>query len=223
MVVVVMIGKVHHAVSAEAAGADIVAAQGTEAGGHTGEIGTLALIPQVVDAVQIPVLGAGGIADGRGIAAAFALGAQGAVVGTRFIATTEATAAPAYREAIVHGEASDTVRTRCYTGKPARAIRNPYIASWAARADEIQRFPMQMIHSAQEGLIDYMGQSGDADPDRTFMPAGQGLGLIRDVKPAGEVMMDLIRETEAATTRLQALDAPTGSGTSTGRRAGDAG
>jgi enoyl-[acyl-carrier protein] reductase II len=207
MIVMVMVGKVHHARSAEAAGADVVAAQGTEAGGHTGEIGTLALVPQVVDAVQIPVLAAGGIADGRGVAAAIALGAQGAVVGTRFIATPEATAAPAYRAALVHGTETDTVRTRCYTGKPARAIRNPYIASWEARASEIQGFPLQIMHSVQEGVMDYMGNRGDADPDRTFMPAGQGLGLIRDIKPATDVMADLIRETEAAVSRLERLAA----------------
>jgi enoyl-[acyl-carrier protein] reductase II len=208
MIVVVMVGKVHHAISAEAAGADVVAAQGTEAGGHTGEIGTLALVPQVVDAVGIPVLGAGGIADGRGVAAALALGAQGAVIGTRFIATPEATAAPAYREALVRRGASDTARTRCYTGKPARAINNPYIASWAERAGEIQGFPMQMIHSMKEGVMDYMGAGGrDADPDRTFMPAGQGMGLIHEIKPARDVMRDLIRETEAATARLRALEA----------------
>ena len=91
MVVMVMTGKVQHALRAEAAGADIVAAQGTEAGGHTGEIGGIALVPRVVDAVSIPVLAAGGIVDGRGLVAALALGAQGAVVGTRFIATPEAT------------------------------------------------------------------------------------------------------------------------------------
>jgi enoyl-[acyl-carrier protein] reductase II len=91
--IMVMTGKIQHAVRAEAAGADVVAAQGTEAGGHTGEIGTLALVPQVVDAVKIPVVAAGGITDGRGVVAALALGAQGAVIGTRFIATPEATAA----------------------------------------------------------------------------------------------------------------------------------
>ncbi len=205
MIVVVMVGKVHHAQSAEAAGADVVAAQGTEAGGHTGEIGTLALVPQVVDAVKIPVLGAGGIADGRGIAAVLALGAEGAVVGTRFIATPEATAAPSYRAALVRATETDTVRTRCYTGKPARAIRNPYIAEWEGRASEIQKFPLQVMHSMQEGVMDYMGYTGDADPDRTFMPAGQGLGLIREIKPAAEVMGDLVRETEEALARLDAL------------------
>src|SRR3989337_3765431 len=94
--VMVMCGKVRHAQKSEAAGADVVAAQGTEAGGHTGEIGTLALVPQVVDAVRIPVLAAGGIVDGRGVVASLALGAQGAVIGTRFVASEESQAAPGY-------------------------------------------------------------------------------------------------------------------------------
>lgn len=194
MLVVVMTGKVRHALAAEAAGADVVVAQGTEAGGHTGEIGTLALVPQVVDAVKIPVLAAGGIADGRGVAAALALGAEGVVIGTRFIATPEAQAAPAYRDTLVRAGDEDTVRTRCYTGKPARAIRNPYIAEWERRAHEIQPFPMQVVRSMEAGVMDYMGVRGDADPNRTFMPAGQGLGLIREVKPAGEVLREIVAE-----------------------------
>ncbi|HVN87033.1 MAG TPA: nitronate monooxygenase [Candidatus Binatia bacterium] len=196
MIVVVMIGKVRHAVKSAQAGADVVAAQGTEAGGHTGEIGALALVPQVVDAVKIPVLAAGGIADGRQLVAALALGAQGVVVGTRFIATPEAHAAPKYREAIVHSGEADTIRTRCYTGKPARTIRNRYNESWERRTEEIQPFPMQVMHSAREGVMDYMGNQGDADPDRYFMPAGQGMGLIRTVKPVAEVMTDFVREAE---------------------------
>jgi enoyl-[acyl-carrier protein] reductase II len=208
MKVVVMIGKVRHAIKAEAAGADVVAAQGTEAGGHTGEIGTLALVPQVVDAVRIPVLAAGGIADGRGIAAALALGAQGAVVGTRFIATPEATAAAAYRNALVEGSEDATTRTRCYTGKPARAVSNPYIASWEARPADIQPFPGQILHSMQEGVMDYMGVRGDADRDRTFMPAGQGLGMIRSIEPAAEVMAKLVAEATEAIARLGQLTRP---------------
>ena len=197
MTVIVMIGRVRHAIKSQEAGADIVAAQGTEAGGHTGEIGGLALIPQVVDAVDIPVLAAGGIADGRGLVAALALGAQGAVIGTRFIATPEAQAARAYRDAILHAGEADTIRTRCYTGKPARTIRNPYNQAWELRSEEIQPFPMQVVYSAQQGVMDYAGLSGDGDGERDFMPAGQGLGMIRDVKPAAEIVADIIGEAEA--------------------------
>jgi enoyl-[acyl-carrier protein] reductase II len=196
MIVVVMIGRVRHAVKSAEAGADVVAAQGTEAGGHTGEIGTMALVPQVVDAVRIPVLAAGGIADGRQMVASLALGAQGVVIGTRFIATPEAQAAPSYRQAILHSGEADTIRTRCYTGKPARTIRNPYNEAWEGRTHEIQPFPMQVMHSVREGVMDYMGNFGDANPDRHFMPAGQGMGLIREIKPAAEVLADIVREAE---------------------------
>jgi len=205
MKVVVMCGKVRHAMKAAQAGADCVAAQGTEAGGHTGEIGTLALIPQVVDAVKIPVLAAGGIADGRGIAASLALGAKGVVIGTRFCAATEAAAARAYQRALVEGSDDSTVRTRCYTGKPARAIRNAYTTEWEGHPQDIQPYPLQVMQSVQAGVFDYSGRRGDADPLRTFMPAGQALGLIRDVRPAGEIVRDLMRETSAAIRSIQPL------------------
>jgi enoyl-[acyl-carrier protein] reductase II len=196
MIVIVMVGKVRHAIKSEQAGADIVAAQGTEAGGHTGEIGGLALVPQVVDAVKIPVLAAGGIADGRGLVAALALGAQGVVIGTRFIATPEAQAAPQYRAAILRSGEADTIRTRCYTGKPARTIRNPYNEGWERKADQIQPFPMQVVYSMQQGVMDYMGRGGTADAERTFMPAGQGMGLIHAITPAADVLASIVREAE---------------------------
>lgn len=205
MIVIVMTGKVQHAVKAEQAGADIVAAQGTEAGGHTGEVGTMALVPQTVDAVRIPVLAAGGIADGRGLVAALALGAQGVIMGTRFIATPEAQADRRYQEAILRSGESDTVRTRCYTGKPARAIRNPYNQAWERRANEILPFPAQVGVSIQEGVMDYMGVGRGTDPERTFMPAGQGMGLIREIKPAAEVVRDVMREAEKTLEELSRL------------------
>lgn len=194
ILVVVMTGKVRHAEKAAAAGADVVVAQGTEAGGHTGEIGGMALIPQVVDAVDIPVLAAGGIVDGRGLVAALALGAEGAVIGTRFVATHEASAAHSYRDAIVHSTAADTVRTRCYTGKPARTIRNRYTDTWVGREAEIQPFPLQAMRSHQEGLLDYMSAQGGAEPERLFMPAGQGIGAIDSVKSAREVFDEILVE-----------------------------
>jgi enoyl-[acyl-carrier protein] reductase II len=196
MKVVVMCGKVRHAQKSEAAGADAVVAQGTEAGGHTGEIGTLALVPQTVDAVKIPVLAAGGLADGRGLVAALALGAQGAVFGTRFVASKESQAHQGYRQAIVDAHDDETVRTRSYTGKPARAIRNSRTDEWQSRASEIQPFPMQAGRSIQEGVMDYMGVGDSFDADRTFLPAGQGAGLIDDIKPAAEIFADIIREAE---------------------------
>ena len=193
--IMVMCGKVKHAVRAEAAGADIVAAQGTEAGGHTGEIGTLALVPQVVDAVKIPVVAAGGIVDGRGVVAALALGAQGAVIGTRFIATPEATAARQYREALVRAEQDETIRTRSYSGKPLRALKNPYIAEHESDPSKMRPFPEQLMISGQRGVIAYWNP--EADPARTCFPAGQGVGAFREIRPAGEVLREIVVQAEA--------------------------
>lgn len=195
--VVVMCGRVRHAQKSEQAGADVVVAQGTEAGGHTGEVGTMALVPQVVDAVRIPVLAAGGLADGRGLVASLALGAQGAMFGTRFIASLESQAAQGYREAIVRAHEDDTMRTRCYTGKPARTIKTRYAEEWEKKADEIQPFPIQAGVSIQNGVMDYMGRTPTFDVERTFLPAGQGAGLIHEIKPAAEIFQDIVREAEA--------------------------
>jgi enoyl-[acyl-carrier protein] reductase II len=197
MKVIVMCGKVRHAIKSEAAGADVVAAQGTEAGGHTGEIGALALIPQTVDAVHIPVLAAGGIVDGRGVVASLALGAQGVVIGTRFIASNESQAAQGYRQAIVDAHDDSTMRTRAYTGKPARTIRTDYAEEWEKKADQIQPFPMQAGISVQQHVMDYMGHTSIFDVHRTFLPAGQGSGGIHDIKPAAEIFRDIVRESEA--------------------------
>jgi enoyl-[acyl-carrier protein] reductase II len=194
MKIMVMTGKVQHAVRAEQAGADVVAAQGTEAGGHTGEIGTLALVPQVVDAVKIPVLAAGGITDGRGLIAALALGAQGVVIGTRFIATPEATAARQYREALVNARQDDTVRTRCYSGKPLRTLKNPYVAAYEAEPATIKRFPEQLAISSARQVMAYWNP--EADPAKTCMPAGQGVGSFHDVRPAGEVLRAIAAQAE---------------------------
>lgn len=196
MIVMVMCGKVRHAVKSEQAGADIVAAQGTEAGGHTGEVGGMALIPAVVDAVKIPVIAAGGMADGRGLVAALALGAQGAIFGTRFIATPEAQAAQPYREAIVRAQDDGTMRTRCYTGKPARTIKTAYAEGWEQKRDQIQPFPMQAMLSVQNRVMDYMGVTGHFDPNGTFQPAGQSVALIHDIKPAGEVVREIVEEAQ---------------------------
>src|SRR5689334_13797398 len=128
VVVVNMCGKVAHAVAAVEAGCDIVVAQGTEAGGHTGQVATMALVPQIVDAVgdRVLVVAAGGIVDGRGLAAALALGASGIWVGTRFIATPEARAVPGYKDGILAGHDDGTMITRAYTGKTCRVLRTEY-------------------------------------------------------------------------------------------------
>src|SRR5580698_10036840 len=206
MKIVVMCGKVHHGEKAQAAGADVVVAQGTEAGGHTGEIGLLSLLPQMINAVRLPVIAAGGIAHGSQVAAALMLGAQGVIVGTRFIATPEAQAAQEYRESIVKAREDSTMRTKCYTGKPCRVIRNSYAAEWEKDPAKIKPFPQQGMISRQNGVMNFAGIGGaHADPERTFMPTGQGAGLIHEIKPAAEVFADLLRETEAALRKSQQL------------------
>jgi len=194
MTVMAMAGAVKHAVRAEHAGVDVVAAQGTEAGGHTGEIGTLALVPQVVDAVRIPVVAAGGIVDGRGLVAALALGAEGAIIGTRFIATPEATAAPQYRDALLHADQGDTIRTRTYSGKPLRALRNPYILEHEANPSRIRPFPEQLMISVQRDVWGFWKE--EADPQRTCFPAGQGVGAFHEIKPAGDVLREIVAQAE---------------------------
>jgi len=202
--VMVVCGKVDHAKRAEDAGCDAVVAQGTEAGGHTGQIAGMALVPQVVDAVRIPVLAAGAIVDGRGLAAALALGAQGVWMGTRFIASREARAAKLYKERLVAAGDADTEITRAYSGKPMRVLRNAWVEQWRARSDEIQPFPTQLFESARAGVLGFADDAA-TDPSRTCMPAGQGAGAIHDVPAAGDLVRGVVAEAEAVLRRLGAL------------------
>lgn len=199
-------GTVRHAQAAEAGGLDAVVAQGTEAGGHTGRVAGMALIPQVVDAVSIPVVAAGSIVDGRGLAAALSLGAQGVWIGTRFIASREAHAGAMYRDVIVEASDEDTVITRCYSGKPMRVFRNPYVMDWERRAGEMQGFPMQAMVSQQAGVMGGIGgQIEGLDRDRSAFAIGQGAGAIRDVKSAAEIVRDMIAEAEEVIRRIARL------------------
>jgi enoyl-[acyl-carrier protein] reductase II len=193
--VISMCGKVSHAVRAEQAGCDVVVAQGTEGGGHTGQVAGMALIPQVVDAVRIPVLGAGAIVDGRGLAAALAFGAQGVWMGTRFVASHEARAAEDYKKRITEIGSADTIVTRCYSGKPMRVIRNPYVEDWERRGEQAQPFPQQLMNSAETGLLGPLaGVDSDFDATRTCMPAGQGSGSVSDIASCAEIIERVVAE-----------------------------
>ena len=146
MTVIAMIGNTKHARRCVEAGVDALVAQGTEAGGHTGRVATLPLVPAVVDTVKpLPVVAAGGIADGRGLVAALALGASAAVVGTRFVATREARRHDASKQRIVTANEEDTMVTKAYTGKSCRVIRNRYADEWIGREKEIEPFPAQLL------------------------------------------------------------------------------
>lgn len=206
--VMVVCGAVKHAVKAEQAGCDAVICQGGEGGGHTGLVGTLPLIAQAVDAVKIPVVGAGGIYDGRGLAASLALGAQGVWMGTRFIASVEAHAGDEYRRAIVEAKDEDTIRTRCYSGKPMRVKKNSYVEDWESRPQDIQPFPQQAMISIQNQAMGGIGgQVEGLDPDRSCFAMGQSAGGVHDVLPAGEIVRRIMAEANTSISRLAALQA----------------
>jgi nitronate monooxygenase len=186
--------------AAKAAGADIIVAQGTEAGGHGADRSTLPLVPAVVDAVApTPVLAAGGIVDGRGLAAALMLGAQGALIGTRFYAATEALGHERAKGRIVTATGRDTRRTRVfdvvrqyawpqpYTG---RAIRNPFMERWDGRERDLGA-------ASDEEIPRFGAALKDADFDRAMIWAGEGVDLISDIAPAGELVRRIGADAEA--------------------------
>ena len=194
--VMAVVGAVKHAVQVVSSGIDLIVAQGHDGGGHNSPIGTMALIPQVVDAVagRIPVLGAGGISDGRGIAAAFMLGAEGAWIGTTFLATEEAGIEDYQKEVIAESGDRDTVVSRSVTGKPARIIKNKWSQAWVDEKKEPLPMPFQSI------IAGPVLASGMASKRKDIAPgfAGQGMGLIKKVRPAAEVMKDLVADAENA-------------------------
>lgn len=173
------------------AGIDLLVAQGHEAGGHTGRIGTMALVPPCIDAAYpVPVLAAGGIADGRGVAAALAMGCVGAWVGTRFLATTEGGAPEAVKRHIIEATDEDTRVSTMFTGKTLRSIYSRFHDAWDASGLDPLPFPMQiMVASAllggflQANIDDYIGGF-----------AGQASGMIKEIKPAAEVLEDMVAE-----------------------------
>jgi enoyl-[acyl-carrier protein] reductase II len=208
LVVVSMCGKVEHAVRAVDAGCDLVVAQGTEAGGHTGRVATMPLVPQLVDAVgdRVPVAAAGGIFDGRGLAAALALGADGVWVGTRFIATPEARSVTGYKEALLAGHEDDTTVSRAYSGKTMRVMANDYTAYYDDHPEELEKFPEQMGKSFMAGALHLGGDSqADVDPARECYPAGQGVGGIHELVPAGELVRRFVAEADEVLARIGAL------------------
>ncbi|HJM91061.1 MAG: nitronate monooxygenase [Alphaproteobacteria bacterium] len=196
-----VVGAVRHAEKAVADGVDAVIASGSDGGGHVGSIGTAALIPAVVDAVDVPVLAGGGLADGRGLLAALSFGAQGVWMGTRFIATQEARAHENYKQKIAETDTAGTVVTRAHSGKTCRLIRNAFTDSWAGREAEIEPYPLQGMHvghpASQRGRI-------EGDVENGVLPAGQSSGLIGGVPKAGEVVQTIMAEADAVLSKLTA-------------------
>ncbi|MBV1796846.1 nitronate monooxygenase family protein [Siccirubricoccus sp. G192] len=187
--VLAVVGTTRHARQVVQSGVDIIVAQGHDGGGHNAPVGAMALIPQVVDAVagQVPVLGAGGIGGGRGLAAALMLGAEGAWIGTAFLATAEAGISDPQKQALVEGNDEGTTISRAVTGKPARMVRN----RWAAAYAEAGLEPLPMPH---QGLVSSPVTAaalaaGRADVWGGF--AGQGLGMIHALRPAAAVLQEI--------------------------------
>lgn len=207
--VLIMVTSVAEALEAEASGADAIIAQGIEAGGHRStfrvdaehdlpQVGTLALVPQVVDAVRVPVIAAGGIMDGRGIAAALALGAHACQLGTRFLLATESGAYPAYRQFIRNGNELSTRVTPLFTGRPARGFRNRLLQMLEKSGVDPLPWPYQAL--AAEDL--YRHAVANADGDTMALLAGQGLRMSGREMPAHEIVADLVRQTLEVTASL---------------------
>ncbi len=206
VLVINMCGKVDHARRARDAGCDIVVAQGTEAGGHTGLVATMPLVPQIVDAVgaDIPVVAAGGIVDGRGLAAALALGADGVWIGTRFIATPEARAVSGYKDALLRTHEDGTTVSRAFSGKTMRVVRNRYTAYFDEHPDDLAPFPAQLGRSIEDGAF-HLGGDTDTpgiDPDRECYPTGQGVGAIQSLTPAATLVADIVDQAEQVLAEL---------------------
>jgi NAD(P)H-dependent flavin oxidoreductase YrpB (nitropropane dioxygenase family) len=194
------VGDIEQARAAIERGVDMIVAQGGEAGGNAGNIATLVLVPQIVEiAGSIPVVAAGGIADGRGLAAALALGAQGVMMGTRFLASTEMQIAPEWKDAIVRADAQDAVKVDfanaimppftagAYTAMTPRALRNAFVDRWLGKAEEAaadsERLRSEILAAVRNGRL------------HEYLPfTGQSAGLIHDVLPAAEIVARTISE-----------------------------
>ena len=196
--VVALAGSKVHAERHRAAGVDLIVAQGTEAGGHTGEISTMVLVPEVVDAVApTPVLAAGGIANGRQIAAAMALGAEGVWCGSVWLTTEEAETHPAVKEKFLAATSRDTIRSRSLTGKPARMLRSAWTEEWE-RPDAPPPLSMPLQSALVAGAQARIGRAANKEGTGANRLAnyfvGQVVGTMNRVRPARQVVLDMVTE-----------------------------
>jgi nitronate monooxygenase len=201
MKVVAMVATVEDARTVAASGVDVVIAQGSEAGGHRStwvkrpspdlaSVGALALVPQIVDAVTVPVVAAGGIADGRGLVAALALGAVGILLGTRFVATRDSMAPEFWKKSLLERDGDDTTVTDAYSGLWNRTLRNAYVTEYRASGAPV--LPPLLQTRAVQDVVEEARRR--ADGDYFPMLAGQSVGLVRDLPGAGDVVEALVRE-----------------------------
>lgn len=196
--VAALAGTVAHAERHKNAGVDVIVAQGTEAGGHTGEIATMVLVPDVVDAVSpTPVLAAGGIASGRQIAAAMALGAEGVWCGSVWLTTEEAETQPAVKEKFLSATSRDTIRSRSLTGKPARMLRSAWTDEWEKEdAPPPLAMPLQsaLVAEAQTRIARAATKPGSGANQLANYFVGQVVGRMDKIKPARQVVLDMVNE-----------------------------
>jgi NAD(P)H-dependent flavin oxidoreductase YrpB (nitropropane dioxygenase family) len=206
VLVAALAGAGKHAASHVANGVDIIVSQGYEAGGHTGEIASMVLTPEIVDAVgpDVPVLAAGGIGCGRQVAASLALGAQGVWTGSLWLTVAEYDlgSGHAIRDALLKAKSSDTVRSRVYTGKPARLLKNKWTEAWVEEGAPAP-LPMPLQNLLVSDAHNRMNM-GD-DPDVVAMPAGQIIGRTNEVRAVADVMAELIAEYEETVARLDKI------------------
>jgi nitronate monooxygenase len=199
--VVAMVATVDDARAVAASGVDVIVAQGSEAGGHrstwvkrptpdAASVGTMALVPQIVDTVDVPVVAAGGISDGRGLVAALALGAVGILLGTRFVATRESMAPEFWKKSLLEREGDDTTVTDAYSGLWLRTLRNTYTAEYQVSGAPV--LPPLLQSRAAQDVVEETRRRGEGE----YFPmlAGQGVGLVRDLPGAGEVVETIVRE-----------------------------
>jgi NAD(P)H-dependent flavin oxidoreductase YrpB (nitropropane dioxygenase family) len=204
-------GTVEHAVRHKEAGVDFVIAQGTEAGGHTGDITTMVLVPQVVDAVgDVPVLAAGGIANGRQVAASLALGAAGVWCGSIWLGTEEGESTPAERERFLQARSQDTSRTRSFTGKPCRVLKSAWTEAWEqGDAPAPLTMPLQsMLVDRSRRRVARVAHKEDSRGAELLSPfIGQVVGQINSIKPIRRLMTEIVEEMAGAIERLDDIAA----------------
>lgn len=197
--VIPVVASVALAKRLERVGVDALIAEGMESGGHVGEVSTMALIPQIVDAVSIPVIAAGGIGDARGVVAALALGAQGVQIGTRFVASVECTAHDNYKEAVVRAKERSTVLTGVTTGHPVRVIANKLTREYlelernGASVEELERLGAGKLKAAVR----------DGDVERGSIMSGQIAGMVREVKPVAAIIEEIVSEVPTIVAAVQ--------------------
>jgi len=211
--VAALVGAKEHAIRQVNAGVDILVVQGTEAGGHCGEVTTMVLVPEVLKAIKtirdVPVLAAGGIMNGSQMAACMAMGAAGVWTGSVWLATTESETTPIFRERMIEASSRDAVRVKTRTGKPARQLRSAWTEAWERSPNSPGALPMPLMTLVSESALRSVNRAAEAgNPkarDMVTYFVGQGVGLIDSVRSAGQVVQDFKEEFLEAVERMNAL------------------